>query len=45
MRGSHYSQRLVRAPETDYGYVSMMNHRTNVAISVGVSDPFGDDAL
>jgi hypothetical protein len=32
---------LVCAPETDHGYVSMMNHRTNVAISVGVSDPFG----
>jgi len=32
---------LVCAPETDHGYVSMMNHRTNQAISVGVSDPFG----
>jgi hypothetical protein len=30
---------LVCAPETDHGYVSMMNHRTSVAISVGVSDP------
>jgi hypothetical protein len=32
---------LVCAPESDHGYVSMMNHRTNVAISVGVSDPNG----
>jgi hypothetical protein len=32
---------LVCAPETDHGYVSMMNHRTNVAISVGVADPSG----
>ena len=32
---------LVCAPETDHGYVSMMNHRTNLAISVGVSDPNG----
>jgi hypothetical protein len=32
---------LVCAPETDHGYVSMMNHRTNQAISVGVADPSG----
>ena len=32
---------LVCAPESDHGYVSMMNHRTGVAISVGVSDPNG----
>jgi Peptidase A4 family len=32
---------LVCAPESDHGYVSMMNHRTNIAISVGVSDPQG----
>jgi Peptidase A4 family len=32
---------LVCAPETDHGYVSMMNHRTNQAISVGVNDPSG----
>jgi len=32
---------LVCAPETDHGYVSMMNHRTGIAISVGVSDPSG----
>jgi len=35
---------LVCAPETDHGYVSMMNHRTNIAISVGVSDPNGTAA-
>lgn len=32
---------LVCAPETDHGFVSMMNQRTNMAISVGVSDPDG----
>ena len=32
---------LVCAPESDHGYVSMMNHRTGIAISVGVSDPSG----
>jgi hypothetical protein len=32
---------LVCAPESDHGYVSMMNQRTNVAISIGVSDPQG----
>jgi hypothetical protein len=35
---------LVCAPQADHGYVSMMNHRTNVAISVGVSDPNAGDA-
>jgi len=35
---------LVCAPESNHGYVSMMNHRTNVAISVGVSDPNGTAA-
>jgi hypothetical protein len=35
---------LVCAPQSDHGYVSMMNHRTNVAISVGVSDPNGTAA-
>lgn len=32
---------LVCAPESDHGYVSMMNHRTSLAISIGVSDPDG----
>jgi hypothetical protein len=32
---------LVCAPETDHGYVSMMNQRTNQAISIGVNDPEG----
>jgi hypothetical protein len=32
---------LVCAPQSDHGYVSMMNQRTNVAISIGVSDPQG----
>jgi hypothetical protein len=32
---------VVCAPESDHGFVSMMNQRTNVAISVGVSDPSG----
>jgi hypothetical protein len=32
---------LVCAPETDHGYVSMMNHRTGIAISAGVADPTG----
>jgi hypothetical protein len=32
---------LVCAPETDHGFVSMMNQRTNQAICVGVSDPGG----
>jgi hypothetical protein len=32
---------LVCAPESDHGYVSMMNHRTGIAISVGVNDPDG----
>jgi hypothetical protein len=35
---------LVCAPQSDHGYVSMMNHRTNIAISVGVSDPNGTAA-
>jgi hypothetical protein len=32
---------LVCAPESDQGYVSMMNQRTNQAISIGVTDPQG----
>jgi hypothetical protein len=32
---------LVCAPETDHGFVSMMNHRTSQAICVGVNDPSG----
>ncbi len=32
---------LVCAPEPTHGYVSMMNHRTGIAISIGVSDPSG----
>ncbi len=32
---------LVCAPETNHGYVSMMNQRTNQAISVGINDPSG----
>jgi len=32
---------LVCAPESDHGFVSMMNHRTGIAISVGVNDPSG----
>lgn len=32
---------LVCAPETDHGFVSMLNQRTNQAISVGVTDPSG----
>ncbi|HUA35824.1 MAG TPA: G1 family glutamic endopeptidase [Candidatus Binataceae bacterium] len=32
---------LVCAPESDHGFVSMMNQSTNVAISVGVADPSG----
>jgi hypothetical protein len=32
---------LVCAPESDHGYVSMLNQRTNQAISVGVTDPQG----
>jgi Peptidase A4 family len=35
---------LVCAPESNQGFVSMMNHRTNQAISVGVSDPGGTTA-
>jgi len=35
---------LVCAPQPNHGYVSMMNHRTNVAISIGVSDPNGNAA-
>jgi hypothetical protein len=35
---------LVCAPESDHGYVSMMNHRTNIALSIGVSDPNSGDA-
>ena len=36
---------LVCAPETDHGYVSMMNQRTNVAISIGVTDQGGTTHL
>jgi hypothetical protein len=32
---------LVCAPQADHGFVSMLNHRTNFATSVGVSDPLG----
>ena len=32
---------LVCAPESDHGYVSMMNQRASQAISVGVTDPQG----
>ena len=35
---------LVCAPQSDHGYVSMMNSRTSQAISVGVSDPNGTAA-
>jgi hypothetical protein len=35
---------LVCAPQSDHGYVSMMNNRTSQAISVGVSDPNGTAA-
>jgi hypothetical protein len=33
---------LVCAPETNHGFVSMLNHRTNFATSVGVKDPTKD---
>ena len=32
---------LVCAPQSNQGFVSMMNQRTNVAISVGIADPQG----
>lgn len=32
---------LVCAPESDHGFVAMINQRTNQAISVGVPDPSG----
>ena len=35
------SYNTVCAPESDHGYVSMRNQRTNVAISIGFSDPQG----
>jgi hypothetical protein len=35
---------LVCAPSPSQGYVSMMNHRTSLAISVGVADPNGTAA-
>jgi hypothetical protein len=32
---------LVCAPQSDHGFVSMLNQRTNQAISIGVNDPQG----
>jgi hypothetical protein len=32
---------LVCAPESDHGFVTMMNQKTNLAMSFGVSDPQG----